>query len=118
MFEKALKLLATKGNVIPKPGADDASFIVAGRSNNVHSVSPSKGGSLMCDKTRINHATKICEHVLAVAQVKGILPESISWFKRNKKRPTKMGMIEQNGRKSTGKKPSGRKKTNSKAEPI
>ena len=72
----------------------------------------------MCDKTCINHATKICKHVLAVAQVKGILPELISWFKKNKKRPTMMGMVKQNGPKITGKKPSGRKRMNSKAEPI
>ena len=118
MFEKASKLLATKGNVILKPGADDASFIVAGRSNNVHSVTPGKGGSLTCDKTCTNHATKICEHILAVAQVKGILPPLISWFKRNKRRPTMMGMVEQNGPKSGGKKPWQRMRTNSKAEPI
>ena len=46
MFEKASKLLATKGNVIPKPGAGDASFIVADRSNNVHSSQSGQGGFL------------------------------------------------------------------------
>lgn len=118
MFEKASNLLASQGSVIPKPGASDESFIVAGTSNNVHSVSPGKGGCLSCDRTCINHATKICEHVLAVAQVKGTLNEFITWFKRKRKRPTMMDMVEQRGPKNAGKKPSGRKRTNAKAQPI
>ena len=68
MFEKATKLLASPGNVIPKPGATDGSFIVAGVCNKIHVVKPGKGGSLVCDRFCVNNSTKICEHTIAVAQ--------------------------------------------------
>ena len=118
MFVRANNLLASPGSVIPKPGADDGSYIVAGSSNNVHSVNPGKGGSLSCDRTCINHANQFCEHVLAVAQAKGTLHEFIAWFKRKRKRPTMMDMVEQGGPKNAGRKPSGRKRTNAKPPPI
>jgi hypothetical protein len=63
MFEKASNLLAMKGNVIPKLGADNGSLIVAGASNKHASC--------------INYATKICEHILAVAQLRGTLDEFV-----------------------------------------
>ena len=46
MFEKAHNLIAILGNVIPKPGATDGSFIVAGAYNKIHVVTPGKGGSV------------------------------------------------------------------------
>ena len=66
IFERASNLIATPGSVIPKPGAEDGSFIVAGTCNKIHSVTPGKGGSSSCDRLCVNFATKICEHVLAV----------------------------------------------------
>ena len=114
VFEKASSLLATPGNVIEKPGASNGSYIVAGTCNKVHSVEPGKGGSLTCDRSCVNFATKICEHVVAVAQAKGMLPEFLAWFKRKKKRTGLMEMAEQGGPKTAGKKPSARKRTNAK----
>lgn len=75
MFEKASNLLASDGNVIPKLGANSGSYIIAGSSNKVHSVTPGKGGCISCDRTCINSSTKICEHVLAVAQCRSTLDE-------------------------------------------
>ena len=63
----------TPGSVIPKPGANDGSFIVAGTCNKVHSIVPGKGGSLLCDWSCMNFSIKVCEYVLAVAQVRGML---------------------------------------------
>ncbi|XP_028413858.1 uncharacterized protein LOC114536703 [Dendronephthya gigantea] len=118
MFERASNLLAVPGKVIPKPGADDGSFVVAGLSNNIHCVNPGKGGSLSCDRSCINYATKICEHTLAVAQVRGTLSELLTWFKRRKKRPAMMEMVEQSGPKTAGRKPSQRKRTNVKRPTV
>ena len=106
MILKATNLLGTPGNVIPKPGATDESYIVAGTANKVHSVKPGKGGSWTCDRACINSSTKICEHILAVAQTTGRLNEFLTWFGRTRKRPNMMGMVEQGGPKSAGKKPS------------
>ena len=103
IFERASNLLATQGNIIPKPGADDGSYVVAGTSNNVHIVNPGKGGSITCNRTCINYATKCCEHILAVAEVRGTLSELLAWFNRRKKQPTMMDMVEQRA-KNCGKK--------------
>ena len=118
MILKATNLLCTPGNVIPKPGATDESYIVAGTANKVHSVKPGKGGSWTCDRACINSSTKICEHTLAVAQTTGRLNEFLTWFGRTRKRPNMMGMVEQGGPKSAGKKPSSRKRSNVKSPPV
>ena len=118
IFERASNLIAKPGSVIPKPGADDGSFIVAGTCNKIHCVTPGKGGSLSCDRSCVNVSTKICEHVLAVAQKKEMLDEFISWFRKRRKRGSMMDMVEQGGPKTAGRKPSGRKRTNAKAKPV
>lgn len=118
MFDKAAKLVSTLGSVVPKPGASDDSFMVAGVSNKVHCVTPGKGDSLTCDRTCINHSTKICEHTLAVAQVKGKLSEFIAWYKRSKRSPNMTNMATDGGPKSAGRKPSRRKRSNTKTQPV
>lgn len=45
MFEKAKCLLQNKVLVVPKPGATDESYIVAGSANNVYTVASEKGNS-------------------------------------------------------------------------
>ena len=100
MFEKANRLLQTPSNVIPKPGASNGSFIVVGHGNTIHSVTPGKGGCLKCDRTCVNSSTRICEHVLAVAQVRGTLQEFLSWFRRSKRGPNALEMALGSGPKN------------------
>lgn len=118
MFSKARSLVFTPGHVVPKPGATDDSFIVAGTTNKIHSVTPGKGGSLSCDRSCVNSASKICEHILAVAQKRGTLKEFFEWYKRSRKRPNLVDMTLAGGPKSAGKKPSQRKRSNSKKQPV
>ena len=47
MISKASNLLSTAGNVIPKPGATDGSYTVAGTANKVHSVTDSLSAALI-----------------------------------------------------------------------
>lgn len=94
------------------------SLIVAGTCNKIHNVQPGKGDSMSCDRSYTNFSSKICEHVLAVAQVKGVLKEFLAWFKERRKRATMMDMVEESGPKSAGKKPSSRKRSNAKRKPI
>ena len=58
-----------------------------------------------CDRSSTNFSSKICEHVLAVAQVKGVLKKFLAWFKGRRKRATVMDMVEESGPKTAGKKP-------------
>lgn len=74
--------MSTPGSIVLKPGASDGSFMVAGVSNKVHSVTPGKGGSLSCDCS-----TKICKPTLTVAQLNGTLQEFVTWYKRSKRGP-------------------------------
>ena len=68
VFDRANKLLAKNDFVIPKPGATDGSYIVAAKMNRIFTVTTGQGGGLHSDKTCTNKTTRICEHVLAVAQ--------------------------------------------------
>ena len=117
LFERASNLLGDPGNVSPKPGAVDVSFIVAGTCKKVHNVQPGKGCSMSCDRSCTNFSSKICEHVLAVVQVKGVL-EFLVWFKGRRKRATMMDMVEESAPKTAGKKPTARKRSNAKRKPI
>ncbi len=66
----------------------------------------------------INYATKICEHVLAVAQLRGTLDEFVAWFKQKKNKLVMMEMAEERGPKNVGRKPSKRKRSNSKGQVV
>ena len=118
MFDKANVLLAAQDHVVPKPGATGGSFIVAGHSNKIYTVTPGRGGSMSCDRSCTNKTTDLCEHVLAVAERRGQLSELLAWYKRAKKRPRLTGMALQSGPKTAGKKPSKRKRSNSKKVQI
>ena len=73
--------------VIPKPGSFDDSYVAAGTWNIILFVTPGKGRSFKCDLTCINNVTKICEHVIVVAETCGKLPDFVQWFKRSKMTP-------------------------------
>ena len=93
MFEKAKYLLQKKGLVVPKPGATDGPYIVAGNivagnANNVYTVTPRKGNSLKCDRACVNIKSKICEHVLAAAEHISVLSEFLKCFTSSKSGPS------------------------------
>ena len=118
MFDKANALVRAPKNVLPKPGATDNSYIVAGYGNTIHCVTPGKGGCMKCDRTCTHSSTGICEHVLAVAHVSGTLKEFLQWFKRSRRGPKVVEMALGSGPKNAGKKPSKRKKTNKTKPPA
>ena len=111
-FDKANRLLELPENIIPKPGATDGSYIVPGHSNTIHIVTPGKGVSLKCDRSCVNVPTRICEHILAVAQTQGSLNEFFAWYKRSKRGPRLLDMALGSTPKSAGRKPSNRKRSN------
>lgn len=104
MFDKANHLLQMSSNVVSKPGASDGSFIVAGHGSTIHIVTPGKGASLRCDRACVNCSTNICEHVLAVAQVRGTFQEFLNWYRASKKGPKFVEMALGTGPKNAGKK--------------
>ena len=88
MFEKDASLNQINGLVIPKPWSFDGSYVAAGTCNIIFFVTPSKGRSYKRDRTCINNATNICEHVIVVAEKCGNLPDFVQCFKRSKVRPS------------------------------
>ena len=78
--------------VIPKPGSFDGSYVAAGTCNIIFFVTPSKGRSFKRDRTCISNPTKICEHVIVVAEKCRNLPDFVQWFKRSKVRPSLTGL--------------------------
>lgn len=118
MFEKAADLFSTVESIVLKPGGTDGSYVVAGHSNRILIVTPGKGGSLTCDRQCSNRSTGLCEHTLAVAARRGSLEEFLSWFKRAKKGPDLSAMALHGAAKNAGKKPSCRKRSNKKKDPI
>ena len=118
MFEKASSLIQTDGLDIPKPGSSDVSYIVAGTCNGIFCVTPGKGGSLKSDRTCINSATNICEHVIAVAEKCGEFSDFVQWFKRSKSRPSQTGLALNGAPKLIGTKPSNKKRSNKRKAEI
>ena len=83
MFEKAKSLVRSDGLVLENPDATDGFYIVAGSANRIFCVSSGKGGSFKCDRSCINSRTKICEHVIAVAEKCGKLQQFMEWFRQS-----------------------------------
>ena len=92
MFEKAASLIQVDRLVILKPGSSDDSYVVAGTCNRIFCVTQGKGGSFKCDRTCINSTVNICEHVIAVAEKCGQLPDFVQWLWRSKWRPSLTGI--------------------------
>ena len=119
-YYQAHILLSTEGLVIPMPGATDGSYIVAGVSNRIHIVSPGKGSALHCDKACLNRSTRICEHVLAVAEKRGSLQSFLNWLKTSKQGTKFTSLALTGGPSKAGQKPgqNKRKKSNFKKGTI
>ena len=118
MFEKAASLIQADGLVIAKPGSSDGSYVVAGTCNRIFCVTQGKGGSFKCDRTCINSTINICEHVIAVAEKYGKLPDFVQWFRRSKSRPSLTGLALNGAPKLVGKKTSNRKRSNKRKAEI
>ena len=118
MFEKAKSLVRNDGLVLEKPGATDGSYIVAGSANRIFCVSSGKGGSFKCDRSCINSRTKICEHVIAVAEKSGKLQQFVEWFRRSKCGASVSALVLNGAPKSMGGKGNGRKRSNKKRANI
>ena len=118
MFEKAKSLVRNDGLVLEKPGATDGSYIVAGSANRIFCVSSGKGGSFKCDRSCINSRTKICEHVIAVAEKSGKLQQFVEWFRRSKCGASVSALALNGAPKSMGGKGNGRRRSNKKRANI
>eukprot|EP00794_Sanderia_malayensis_P019448 gene19448-21374_t len=114
IFTNAIQLVKKPGLVMPTPGANNGSFIVAAGSNNTHTVKPGRGGSLECDKACLHRSTKLCEHTLAVAERTNRIHALISWYIKSKAGPKITEMALSGGPRNAGKKPSNRKRSNAK----
>ena len=118
MFEKAKSLVRNDGLVLEKPGETDGSYIVAGSANRIFCVSPGKGGSFECDRSCINSRTKICEHVIAVAEKSGKLQQFVEWFRRSECGSSISAFVLNGAPKLMGGKGNGRKRSNKKRANI
>ena len=112
MLGRANNILAKNTFIIQKPEATDGLRIVATKMNRVFTVTKGQGGGLHCDKSCTNKTTRICEHVLAVAEKKGKLEEFLNWFKRGRHSANLESMKIDLAKKQIGKKKSTRKTSN------
>ena len=77
IFHKSKFLSQKKGLVVPKPHVTYGSFRCANSANNVYIDTPRKVNALKCDRTCININLRICEDVLADAELIGLLSEMV-----------------------------------------
>ena len=118
MFEKAHELLEHEGFVVPQPGATNGSFIVAGYRNKIYAVTPGEDGSIACDKSCIHRSTRICEHVLAVAEKRSSLKEFLAWYRCSNKGSSFAEMATSAAPANTDKKPNGKKRTRKRKKTV
>ena len=57
---------------------------------------------MKCDRNCVNNSTRICEHVLAVAQVREKLSEVLAWYRTSKKGPKVLEMALRSAPKNAG----------------
>ena len=118
MFEKAKSLVRNDGLVLEKSGATYGFYIVTWSANRSFCVSSGRRGSFKCDRSSINSRTKICEHVIAVAEKCGKLQQFVEWF-RQSKYGASVSVLAMNGApKSMRRKRYGRKRSNRKRADI
>ena len=117
IWEKACTLLNTHNAIAVAPGLDVKSHSVMSYSGNrPHIVSVKSTGQHVCDKSCGNwNSLGICAHTVAVAEVNCELSRFVSWFCKDKKKPslTKLiltGMPEGTGRKGGKSAPQRRKR--------
>ena len=84
VFQKAKSLVRNDGLVLEKPGKTDGSYIVAGSANRILSTSSGRGGSFKWDRSCVNSSTKICLHIIAVAEKRRKLQKFVESFRRSK----------------------------------
>ena len=111
-----LSFVRNDGLVLEKPGETDGCYIIAGSANRIFCVSPGKGGSFKCDRSFINNRTKICEHVIAVAEKSGKLQQFVEWFRRSKCGASVSALVLNDAPKSVGGKGNGTKRSNKKEQ--
>ena len=80
MLKEAKCLLEKEALVVPKAGATDGYYIVPSSDNDIYIITSGEGNSLKCDRACINAKSKICKHILAVAEHTGVLPKFLKWF--------------------------------------
>jgi hypothetical protein len=57
---------------------------------------------MKCDRNCVNNSTRICEHILAVAQVREKLSEVLAWYRTSKKGPKVLEMALGSALKNAG----------------
>lgn len=82
MWNKAEEYLKSSNGILPAPGNDKKSKMVASRSGTApHFVTVSSSGQYYCDKNCIQWcSSKICSHTLVSAEVNGELQTFLQWY--------------------------------------
>ena len=75
-------------------------------------LTPGKGNSLKTDRACADAKSKICEHVLAVAEHIGVLSEFLKWFTSSKSGPSFSSIALVTAKQNVGKKGSKRERSN------
>ena len=118
MFEKAKSLVRNDDLVLEKLDATDGCYMVAGSANRIFCVSSGKEESFKCDRSCINIRTKICKHVIALADKCGKLQQFVEWFRPSKYGASVSALALNGAPKSMGRKVNGRKRCNKKSADI
>ena len=89
MWTKAEEYLKSSNGVLPAPGSDKKSKMVASRHGTApHFVTVSSSGQYCCDKNCIQWcSSKICSHILVSAEVNGELRAFLQWYLDSSQEP-------------------------------
>ena len=81
IWKKAAELVSDPHKIVPAPGCSLLARMVESRTGTrPHLVTPGKGKRFACDADCANYkAFGVCSHVVAVAEVNGMLPEFLEY---------------------------------------
>ena len=89
MWVKAEECLNSESDIIPAPGSNKKSMMVASRSSNIpHFVSAGANGQYSCDNNCLQwKSSRICSHTLAVAEKNSDLLVFLQWYNSTNQEP-------------------------------
>ena len=84
IWDKASRLVNTKGAMAPAPGyPPEARTVQSTSKTGFHLVTPGSNGKFNCDCANY-HSLNLCSHAVAVAEINGRLAQFVEWHRKLK----------------------------------
>ena len=118
IWDKASRLVNTKGAMAPAPGhPPEARTVQSTSKTGFHLVTPGSNGKFNCDCANY-HSLSLCSHAVAVAEINGRLAQFVEWHRKSKKSTSFTKLLMKDVPKGYGRKGGKAPPRKKKVEPV